>query len=90
MASEYQVEVAHGGWGGQIGDRMLVSTIVRIVKRIGDDPNKWEATETSTFHLTGMLPDGSLMRWEKSPQAPRWGFESSSHRRRMAWPAGDS
>jgi hypothetical protein len=40
--------------------------------------------------LTGMLPDGSLMRWEKSPQAPRWGFESSSHRRRMAWPAGDS
>jgi hypothetical protein len=50
MAREYQVEVAHGGWGGQIGDRMLVSTIVRIVKRMGDDPNKWEATET--IHLS--------------------------------------
>ena len=50
-SSEYQVEVCHGGWGGQLADGMLVSVIVRTVKRIGAGPDHWEAAETIFLSL---------------------------------------
>ena len=47
---EYQVEVDHGGWGGQQGDGMLVSAIIRTASRSESDPNHWETVDT--IHLS--------------------------------------
>lgn len=49
-SSDYRIEVCHGGWGGQLGDRMLVSVIVKTVRRLGAGQNEWEAD--ATLHLS--------------------------------------
>jgi hypothetical protein len=50
-ATEYQIEVDHGGFGGQLDDGMLVSAIVRTVKRLGSGPNQWESAATIFLSL---------------------------------------
>ena len=56
-SSEYQIEVNHGGWGGQLGDRMLVSVIVRTVKRTGPTEKTWEADSTLFLSLDRVAAD---------------------------------
>jgi hypothetical protein len=50
-SAEYQIEVDQGGWGGQLGDGMLVTAIIRTVKRLNHDPRLWEAEESILVSL---------------------------------------
>jgi len=50
-SSEYQIEVDHGGWGGQLGNGMLVSAIIRTINRIGNESHQWESEETFFLSL---------------------------------------
>lgn len=50
-SSEYHIEVCHGGYGGEIGNGLLINGIIKTVKRVEGSSFKWEPEQTFILSL---------------------------------------
>ncbi len=48
---DYEVEVDHGGWGGELATGMLVSIIIRAGRRRPNNPAHWEVEHSAFVSL---------------------------------------